>query len=216
MVKAVLFDMDGVLVNTETFYIRALIQVLSQEIGLELTEEEVERYAGLVYVEKLRRIFAERDVRADPSELAEKSRKRFLQIARGNIRLLPGAKELIEQLRSSGVKLGIVSSSQRKMIDMVLNETNLGGIFDVIIAQEDVKHLKPSSEPYLLASKRLELKSQDCLAIEDSLHGIISAKSAGMKCVAITNPYFSVSKYKEADLVVKGLYEIELKTILNL
>jgi HAD superfamily hydrolase (TIGR01509 family) len=216
MIKAVLFDMDGVLVNTETFYIRALIQVLSREIGLKLTEEEVERYAGLVYVEKLRRIFEERNIRADPYELAEKSRRRFLQIVRGKIRLLPGAKDLIDQLRSAGIKLGIVSSSQRKVIELVLDETNLEGVFDVIIAQEDVKHLKPSSEAYLLASRRLGLRSEDCVAIEDSSHGIISAKSAGMKCIAIANPNFPVSNYKEADLVVIGLHEIELETILNL
>lgn len=216
MIKAVLFDMDGVLVNTETFYIKALIDTLSEEIGLELTMEEVEKYAGLIYTEKLKRIFKERGIKGDPYELAEKSRRRFLQIVKGRIRLLPGVKELIEELVSSGIKLGLVSSSRRKVVEVVIRETGLEGVFDVIVAQEDVKHLKPDPEPYLLASKKLGIRPQECVVIEDSVHGISSAKSAGMKCIAIVNPHLPISNYSEADVLVRSVGEIKLEDILNL
>jgi len=216
MIKAVLFDMDGVLVNTETFYIQALIETLFEETGVKLKEEEVERYAGLIYVEKLKRIFREKDIKGDPYEIAEKSRKRFLRIIKGKIRLLPGAKDLIDQLSSSGIRLGLVSSSKRMVVDIVLKQAKLQGIFDVIVTQDDVKNLKPHPEPYLLASKILGIRPEECVAVEDSVHGILSAKSAGMKCIAIANPYIPISKYSKADLIVKGLEEIKLETILGL
>ncbi len=216
MIKAVLFDMDGVLVNTETFYIQALIETLFEETGVKLKEEEVERYAGLIYVEKLKRIFREKDIKGDPYKIAEKSRKRFLQIIKGKIRLLPGAKDLIDQLSSSGIRLGLVSSSKRMVVDIVLKQAKLQGIFDVIVTQDDVKNLKPHPEPYLLASKILGIRPEECVAVEDSVHGILSAKSAGMKCIAIANPYIPISKYSKADLVVKGLEEIKLETVLGL
>ena len=216
MIRAVLFDMDGVMVNTETFYIKALIDTLSEEIGLKLTEKEVEKYAGLIYTEKLKRIFEERKVKADPYELAEKSRRKFLCMVRGRIKLLPGVRELIEGLFSYGIKLALVSSSRKNVVEMVIRETGLKGVFDAIVTQEDVKHLKPHPEPYLLASKMLKIRPEECVVIEDSVHGISSAKSAGMKCIAIVNPNLPISNYSEADMLVRSVREIKLEDILNL
>ncbi len=216
MIKAVLFDMDGVLVNTETFYIQALIEILLEEIGVNLTEKEVGKYAGLIYTEKLKGIFKERNIKGDPYEIAEKSRRRFLQIIKGKIELLPGAKDLLDQLFSSEIKLGLVSSSKRMVVDLVLKETKVHDFFDVIVTQDDVKNLKPHPEPYLLASRKLNVKPEECVVIEDSEHGILSAKSAGMKCIALANPHLPVSKYSKADLVVRELMEIKLETILSL
>ncbi len=216
MIKAVLFDMDGVLVNTERFYTQALIETFFEETGIRLTNEEVGKYTGLIYVDKIKGIFKERNLKGDPFALAEKSRERFLRIIRGNIKLLPGAKRLIEELVASGLKLGLVSSSKRKVIELVLKEAGIEGTFDVIIAQEDVKHLKPDPEPYLLASKRLNLEPEECVVIEDSVHGVSSAKAAGMKCIAVINPNAPVSSYSGADFVVNDLKDLNLRIILDL
>lgn len=209
--KAVIFDMDGVLVETEPFHTRAVKEIL-EEAGIDISEDEILEYVGLAYPEKLKIIFSKKSTDRDIPELLKKIHQRYRDLIKGKVKLMEGALELIEKFSNNGFKIALVTASNDSQTSIVLSNTDMKKYFDIVVTSNDVKNKKPDPECYLLASKKLEIKPDQCLVIEDSVYGVTAAKKAGMKCIALTSTT-DRNKLKDADLIVDSLNEIDLNVI---
>jgi beta-phosphoglucomutase family hydrolase len=202
MIEAVLWDLDGVLVDTALLHYEAWRQFLN-ELGRSLSEEEFRRTFGLRNDLILREILG--DVPAeDLRRLSERKEALFRQHAAGQITPLPGAVELVRRSRERGRRTALVTSTPRANIDFVLEQVGLTGAFDTIVTAEDVSRGKPDPEGFLLAARRLGVPPERCLVIEDAPGGIEGARRAGMHSLAVTTTH-PREALSSADAVVDSL-----------
>jgi beta-phosphoglucomutase len=182
--RAVLFDFDGVIADTENHHITAWQRTLLG-LGWQVPEEIAVRAAEIDDREFLRGLFASQQVDdGDIEGWVRKKQALTIMLIRDAPRIYPGVIELIEALRGR-VRLGIVSGTNRENIEAVLSTTTFAESFDVIIGKEDVSVVKPDPEAYILALERLRLTAADTVALEDSPSGLASASTAGLSCVAV-------------------------------
>ena len=181
--SAVLWDMDGTLVDTEPYWMRAQEEMMAS-YGLSWTHED-----GLTLVGSglwhSARMFRSRGVTMTEDEIVAHLTDRVLeQLVENGIPWRPGAHELLAELRDRGVKTGLVTMSVSRMAHHVSDRLGFTG-FDVVVSGDDVTHAKPHPEPYLMAAKLLGLDASQCLAIEDSEPGIASASASGAVTVGV-------------------------------
>ncbi len=192
MTEALLFDFNGVLVDDEAQHCEALQRVLADE-GLTLSREQYYAdYLGLDdrsgFVEAYRRANRTLTTELLKHLVATKSRV-YLELVATSLRLVAGAPEFVRDA-AQRFRLGIVSGALRREIDHVLGKTGLAARFEIIIAAEDVSRCKPDPAAYLTAHRafdqRRAIAVNQCVVIEDSLHGLKAARAAGMPCVMLT------------------------------
>jgi beta-phosphoglucomutase len=201
-VKAVLWDLDGVLVDSAAFHFQAWRALLAS-LGRELSEADFRRTFGLRNDAILSDLVGDLPP-AEVERLAARKEELFRQAALGNIVPLPGALALLRLLRERGLRLALVSSTPRANIELVLSSLGLETAFDVVVGEEDVKQGKPDPEGFLLAAERLGVPPGECVVIEDAPVGVEAAKRGGMRCVGVSRnrPRDALAK---ADLVVENL-----------
>ena len=200
--KAVLWDLDGVLVDSAPFHFQAWRELLAS-LGRELSEADFRRTFGLRNDAILRDLLGDLSP-AEMERLAARKEGLFRQAARGNISALPGALALLRLLRERGLRLALVSSTPHANIDLVLRSLEVETAFDVVVGEEDVTQGKPDPEGFLLAAERLGVPRGECVVIEDAPMGVEAAKRGGMRCVGVVcgRPREALAK---ADLVVETL-----------
>ena len=200
--RAVLWDLDGVLVDSAPFHFQAWRELFAS-LGRELSEGEFQRTFGLRNDAILRELLGDLPA-AEAKRLAARKEELFRRAALGNISSLPGALELLGALREQGLKLALVSSTPYGNIDLILGSLGVEGAFDVIVGEEDVTRGKPDPEGFLLAARRLGVPPDECGVIEDAPAGVEAAKAAGMRCVGVSRgrPRDALAK---ADVVVESL-----------
>ena len=202
VVRAVLWDLDGVLVDSAPFHLRAWRELFAS-LGRGFGEADFRRTFGLRNDAILRDLLGELPP-AEAERLAARKEELYRQAARGNIAALPGALALLRSLRERGFRLGLVSSTPRANIDLILSSLGVSESFDVILGEEDVTRGKPDPEGFLLAAERLGVPPADCVVIEDAPAGVEAAKGGGMRCVGVYRgrPREALAK---ADLLVETL-----------
>jgi HAD superfamily hydrolase (TIGR01509 family) len=212
-VAAVVFDLDGVIVDSEPYSMQALRDVL-REYGIEPSAEELRRSFGRRVRDDLAAYFARYGVRADLEAAVARKQARYYELAAGHLRPFPGVLPLLDRLRQRGYRLGLASSGDRRKVAFSLQALHLDGCFDSVVTGDDVTHSKPHPEIYRLAAQRLGVAPGACVAIEDAPTGVQAAKRAGLRCIAVSN---SVPRHhlQAADLVVASLEE-ELSPVLPL
>ncbi len=212
MIKAVLWDLDGVLVDTASFHFQAWRQLFAGE-GKEIGEEEFRRTFGLRNDAILKEILG-----GLPSERVEELSRRKEDLFRakiaGGATLMPGVPALLERLRQTAKKTAVVSSAPRQNAEALLRGLRIEDAFDVIIAEEDTSRGKPDPQGYLLAAERLGTAPEECAVIEDAPAGVAAAKRAGMKCLGLAAGR-APDALAEADLVVMSLEEVEVYRFLE-
>ena len=195
MTQVVLFDFNGVLVDDEAQHCEALQRVLADE-GITLSREQYyAAYLGLDdrtgFAEAFRR--ANRTLTTELLEhLVARKSQIYLQLIAASLRMVPGAPQFVVDA-ATRFRLGIVSGALRREIDHVLGQSGLAERFEIIIASDDVSRCKPDPAPYLAAhrafSTQRPIPVDECVVIEDSLHGLDAARAAGMPCVMLTTSY---------------------------
>ena len=200
--RAVLWDLDGVLVDSAPFHFQSWRELFAS-LGRELSEADFRRTFGLRNDAILRDLLGDM-APVEAERLAARKEELFRQAARGNIAALPGALALLRLLRERGVKLALVSSTPHANIELILRSLDVEAAFDVIVGSEDVTHGKPDPEGFLLAARRLGVPPVECVVIEDAPAGVEAAKAAGIRCVGVSRgrPRDALAK---ADLVVESL-----------
>jgi len=212
MIKAVLFDLDGVLVDSEVHSTKASDQVLA-DVGIYLTDDERKLVYGRRTIDNYKRHIKNRGLDLDPDELLSRKTQVYKKLIKGKLEPLPGAIELVKKLKESKIKICVVSSSTLERVEASLNEVGLLWEFPVIISGNCCSKGKPDPEPFIIASEKLQVKPKECLVIEDAEAGIKAAKSAEMRCIAVESPNTHGQDLSNADLIVNSLEEITLESI---
>jgi beta-phosphoglucomutase len=211
--RAVLFDFDGVLVNSEPIHYRALRDSLRPE-GLEIGETEyLSSYLSYTDREAIRLAFERNGLPFDRERIEAVARRKaaLYGALMAEIPFFPGAKGLVVELQRQ-VPVGIASGARRAEIEAILTAAGLRHAFSAIVGAEDVRHGKPHPEPYLTAMGQLaprapDLHPEQCLVFEDSIAGIASARAAGMKVVAVAHSY-PAARLAGAHRVIESLAAI--------
>jgi beta-phosphoglucomutase family hydrolase len=206
-IKAAIFDMDGVISETEVIHARVESELLKKH-GIDIRPDEITRlYAGLSDKEFLPKIFADNDKpMPDFTQLVEEKWARIEDAAKGNVRAIPGTKDFLKLLKARGLPLALASASRMSFIGLVLDELKLRDMFDVVVSAEEVRNGKPAPDVFLLAAERLGISPEDCLVIEDAPNGMLAAKRAGIQCVGLVK---DVSRQGyAADLLVTDLRDV--------
>jgi len=213
MTKAVLWDLDGVLVDTAPFHFQAW-QELFQSLGKGFADADFRRIFGLRNDAILRDILGEL-TRAKVERLAERKEELYRSKVEGRVTAIPGAVELLQRLQQRGRKMAIVSSTPGENVGVVLSSLGLEGVFEAVIAEEDASKGKPDPQGFLLAAEKLGVEARECVVIEDAPGGVEAAKRAGMCCIGLTT-----SRPREAlagaDLVVDSLEEATVYSFLGI
>lgn len=209
MIEAIIFDMDGTLVDTEPFNTE-IEKSLFKLNKIEISEEEHQKYIGVASDAMWLEIAKRNKLQIPVSELIEQNHKesfRYLSEVE-QIPIMPGLVDLLEKLQTKKYPMAVASSSTPEIIDLILKKTNLKNYFQVIVSAQETGKSKPEPDVFLLAAEKLGIKPVNCLAVEDSENGIKAAIAAGMTCVAYQSPDADPQKQKEADAVIRNYSQL--------
>jgi HAD superfamily hydrolase (TIGR01509 family) len=200
--QGVLWDMDGVLVDSGEFHFHSWAEVLS-EYGIPFSRESFRETFGMNNAGVLSSLLGERLTPELLAEISAKKEHRFREAVRGHARPLPGVRTWLERLQAAGYRQGLASSAPKANIDVLVDELGLRSRFDVMLSGGDLP-AKPEPTIFLNAARLLDVPAGRCIVVEDAVAGVEAAKRAGMACVAVmtTNP---ASALAMADVIVKRL-----------
>jgi len=210
--KAVIFDMDGVIVDSEPLHIRAEHQTFAG-FGLKLEDEEFFEYMGRTPRILLQGIIDKYHLDTSADALYPVHMRNLKTLYQSGVLLMKGAMPLIEELSAAGIRLALASSSDQVLIDTVLDKFDLKSYFHVVVSGQHVARIKPHPDIFLMAARHLNLPPADCLVIEDSTNGIRAARAAGMACVGFRSPNSHNQTYDIADRVVDSLSELNVSVL---
>jgi HAD superfamily hydrolase (TIGR01509 family) len=213
MIEAVVFDLDGVLIQTEELW-DEVREGLARAGDGRYGEEEQRAMMGMSSPEWSRYMHDHVGLPASPNEITAEVVRQMARRYREQLPLIDGAVEAVERLAARW-PLGVASSSNRELIDLVLELSGLDRYFRVTVSSEEVARGKPAPDVYLEACRRLGADPSRSAAIEDSHAGIASAKAAGMRVVAIPNPSFPPGDeaLADADVVLRSLDELDQEAV---
>lgn len=209
MISCVIFDMDGVIIDSEPIYMQ-VEQELFREVGLELSHEEHAKFVGRSDLWKVLKETYNLNINID--EIHRKENERYVDIINNSFDDDPieGVSELIKELHKNGIKLVLASSSEMENIELVLTKFRLLNYFDLRISGADLETSKPHPEIFEKAAEMAEVPTQNCLVIEDSANGVKAAKSANMKCIGFKNPNSGNQDLSFADWIIDSFKEFDL------
>ena len=215
-IAAVIFDLDGVLLDSEAAWVKVKKE-FTEETGGHWKEQAQWDMLGMSSIEWSRYMHDELGVPVPPEQISSAVADRLAQQYREQLPLLPGALEAVRSLARQW-PLGLASSSNRKVIDLVLQKAGLADAFEVTVSSEEVSAGKPAPDVYLEAAKRLGIEPAECAAIEDSANGIRSAHAAEMAVIAIPNRDFppDPEALALADVVIDSLEELNPERVRSL
>jgi HAD superfamily hydrolase (TIGR01509 family) len=211
VIEAVVFDLDGVIVDSEQVW-DEVREAYVRETGGTYTDESARDMMGMSSPEWSRYVAGSLHVPGTPEEINAAIVERMLERYGEEPPLIPGAVEAVRRI-AAWVPLAIASSSNRELIDVVLRVSGLSGDFAATVSSEEVPRGKPSPDVYLEAAHRLGADPARCGAVEDSHNGIRSAKAAGMRVVAVPNPHYPPDdeSLSLADVVVPAIGDLQLE-----
>jgi beta-phosphoglucomutase len=215
MIKAVLFDLDGVLVSTDEYHYRSWLK-LSKEERFDFFDHEFNHQfrgiARMECVEILTRASSRTFTREQKEELADRKNRYFAELleAVSPDELLPGALDALRELRQRSIKVAVASNSRNTKT--IIRRVGIEQYLDAIVDGHDIKNNKPDPEPFLLAAKRVAVPPANCLVVEDAVAGIEAARRAGMKALGIGTK----ERLPNADIVVPDLSAISVEKLLSL
>jgi len=205
--QAVVFDMDGVLVDSEPFGFEALRRVMARH-GLPYTEQENAEFLGRTTLESCRTLKARHGLPGRAETLADWYIEGMLElIGRGPIPM-PGVPEVLQRIRASGYRMALASSAEPRVIEANLTALSLRSLFEAVVSGTQVPRGKPAPDVFLAAAERLGVAPADCLVIEDSRNGLLAAKAAGMRCAVVPCSHTRHQDFREADHRLGALPEL--------
>jgi HAD superfamily hydrolase (TIGR01509 family) len=210
---AVVFDMDGVLIQSEEVW-DEVREAYVRERGGRYDAEIQRAMMGMSSPEWSRLLHEHAGVPDEPDTINAEVVRRMLAAYRDHLPLIPGAVDAVQRL-AARFPLGLASSSNRELIDTVLDVAGLASFFAATVSSEEVAHGKPAPDVYLEAARRMSVAPEHCAAVEDSHGGIRSAKSAGMRVVAIPNPSYPPGEeaLALADVTIGSLDELTVDVV---
>jgi len=213
VIRAVLFDLDGLMVDTEPIQFQAF-RAMTKEYGIEIPESLMSEFVGYSEVDNIKVLQDEHSLPGTLEELVRKRRAHYLALLRTvPISVLPGFWELSREALRRCLKQAVVSSSTRDQVELPLHRifeshpdtSDPHTYFDAIVCGDDVTHTKPAPDIYLLAAERLGVPPSECLAFEDTPPGLAAAVAAGMTVIAVPNEYTKELDFPGARATIESL-----------
>jgi beta-phosphoglucomutase len=220
--QAIVFDFDGVIADSERLHLRSYQDILAPEGITISTEDYLAKYLGYDDVGVFKALGRDHDVPMDDTRIADliaRKGERYESLAAAGEMLFPGAADFIRSAVGAGVPIAIASGALTHEIEDVLTRACLRELFPVIVGADQTERSKPHPDPYQAAFARLrahtgmDLIAWRTVAIEDSRWGLVSARDAGLRCVAVTNTYPAAELRADSELVVAGLHALTLEAL---
>ena len=214
MNRGVIWDLDGVIVDSAPFHFEAWREFTASK-GKTYTQEDFKKTFGMRNEDILFYIFGERLERKFLNPWSDEKEERFRELIQGKVKPFPGVLPLVRSLNVAGYRQGIASSTPLKNISLILTSLRIIDVFNAIISGGEVARGKPDPEVFLKAAAGMSVAPDRCLVIEDAAAGIEAAKRAGMKSIGVTNT-LSREQLASADRVVRSLEEVNMRIIAQL
>lgn len=215
---AIIFDMDGVLVDSNAFHLHKWVDLFRAH-GIPFSEEELPRMVlGPPNDVTFRRYLSADLTPRQIEELNEELEANFRREIAPHARTLPGAMRLLDECHAQGIIMAVASAAMTRNVDFLISALGLREYFREMLSADDISRPKPDPEIYLKAAGRLGVAPQACAVIEDSFVGIEAAKLAGMKCLAVATTFSAdeLRRHARADLIVPGMESVSLGTLQGL
>jgi len=224
MLRAVIFDFDGVITDSEILHLRAFNQSLAQ-YGIEITKNDYyTMYLGFNDTDCYKLLIEKGLLKMDEQQintLMIQKKKIFEQLAKAEGKMIEGVRDFLNMLEQNNIPMAICSGSLLTEVEMVLEDARLRHLFEVVVSGEQVKKGKPDPEGFLLTLQRLNenrenpITANQCIVIEDSHWGLEAAKAAGMHTIAVTNSY-DAEQLSMAEKIVDRLNELSIDDLQRL
>lgn len=201
--KAVIFDMDGVLVDSEPMYFQIERELFSH-FKVIVSKEEHEAFVGTSLENMWDKLIADHNLQECKEKIVAYHKECVIKYMENLSELSPtkNVKEFLQNLKEEDIKIGLASSSPKDLINIILNKLDIRSFFQVIISGEEVKESKPNPEIFLKAAQLLNVDPNECIVIEDSSNGVKAAKDAGMKCIGFFNLNSGKQNLEKADIII--------------
>ena len=209
MLKAVLFDMDGVIVDTEPLHHKAYFKMF-ETIGIDVSEELYQTCTGQSTINVCKKLKAHFNLTQTAEELKDIKQSNFKDIFKNDkdLQLIDGVYELIEDYHKNGLTLILASSASHNTINNVFTRFNLDQFFKAKISGADFENSKPHPAIFNKAAELANEPKENCIVIEDSTNGIEAARAAGIYCVGFKSPHSKNQDYTKADKIITSFKEI--------
>jgi len=209
MINAVIFDMDGVIVDSEPLH-KAVERQIFIELAMDVPLERQHAFTGTSNAIMWAQLKAEYNLPESIDHYVAIKESRYLKLVATDesISLIPGVEELLTSIKTAGIPIALASSSSLENIKIILNRFKLDSYFLAVASGEEVALSKPNPEVFLLAASRLGIAPTNCLVIEDSANGVSAAKAAGMFCIGLQEDQFNRQDLSQADFIISSLKEI--------
>ncbi len=218
MLKAVIFDFDGVIVDSHGIINKLFTKIINEEFGLALGEGEFAKYPGMRFEHRLEKISKAKGLALSKKrieEVTEKGRLEYFTNASSYVGLYPGVIELFDGLKKCGIKLCLGSNGGKKSIENIMERLGITKYFSSVVTYDDVGHGKPSPEMFLKRAAEAKAVPEECIVIDDAIEGIEGAHAAGMKVIALATT-MPEEELKDADLVVDSISDLTAERIREL
>ncbi len=212
-VCGVIFDLDGVLIDSEGLYYRAYSDVL-KPYGVTVTREEYEDH-WIAQGNGPEYIVAKHNLPISPDEMRQLRSPIYLHLLEREVTLMPYVHEALGRL-ASHCRLTVATNSYREHLDAVLRKFGLAQFFPRTVARQDYQKAKPAPDAFLTAARTLELPPERCVIIEDTYKGVSAAVSAGIRCIAVPNDYTRRNDFSQASLILPSLRELTMEVVRGL
>ncbi|HKL86063.1 MAG TPA: HAD family phosphatase [Treponemataceae bacterium] len=211
--KAIIFDMDGVLIDSEPLHVLADSQAF-QKLNIELPEGYLDKYVGVSDSAMWKELILEFDIEKDLKEILNMQLSTKMKLLKkSSLTAIDGIKELLQELYSQSIPIAVASSSPTIFIKTVLKKIRLEKYFSLIVSGEDVRNGKPEPDIFLKTAEILGVEPEDCVVIEDSKNGVIAAKRASMKCIGYAHVDSAKQDVSKADLIVSSIRDLSIQSI---
>ncbi len=212
---AVIWDVDGTLVDTAELHFQAWVE-LARQLDKPFTRADFAATFGRRNPDIIHQLFGHHYTRPEVDELGNRKEELYRASARQGVSLLPGVRELLEAVQAAGFRQAIGSSAPRHNLDLILTLTETRHFFGAVVSMEDTQRGKPDPQVFQIAAERLSVAPAHCLVLEDAVAGVQAAKAGGMKCLAVRFVgHHSAEALAQAgaDLVVPSLEQVSLDSI---
>jgi HAD superfamily hydrolase (TIGR01509 family) len=209
MIRAVIFDMDGVMIDSEPLWERTE-KIMMARKGLEYTPVYREKIVGLGQIDSTKLLKTTFSLNTDIEDIINERISILLDIYKQELVLRNGLTELLNILTQNSFDIALASSSPYRVIKFVLDKFCLNEYFNPVVSGDFVEHGKPEPDIYINTAEKLGLKSIECVVIEDSINGVVSAKNAGMHCIAIPDKRLDPAGFVRADIILESIDMIDI------
>ena len=207
--KAFLFDLNGTIIDDMHYHAKAWHQILTKDLGADLTWDEVKVQMYGKNEEVLARIFGEDHFSDEEVErLSTKKEEYYQEAYKPHLELIKGFQNFLEQAAAHPVKVAVATAAITGNVDFVVDNLNIRQYFDAVVSADDVENSKPDPETFLKAAEKLQVKPEDCIVFEDATKGVEAAQNAGMKCIVITTAH-PKEEFKDFDNVIGFIKDYE-------